>query len=65
MFLKQNYKIYQQILNLILSKLLLEDVLKNILDGTMGFDALVSKKGAEITAEVNLAIQKTSNLTGC
>lgn len=40
----------------------LEDVLKNILDGTMGFDALVSKKGAEITAEVNLAIQKLATL---
>ena len=43
-------------------KISLESVLKNILDGTLGFESVVSKKGAEITAEVNLAIQKLATL---
>lgn len=40
----------------------LQDVLKNILEAAQGFEGLISKKGIEITAEVNLAIQKLETL---
>lgn len=40
----------------------LDAVLKNILDGTLGIDAVLSKKGEEIASEVNSAIQKLATL---
>lgn len=40
----------------------LQNVLKNILEAAQGFEGLISKKGIEITAEVNLAIQKLETL---
>ena len=43
-------------------KISLETVLKSILDNTQGVDSVVSKKGTEIVAEVNLAIQKLEAL---
>lgn len=43
-------------------KVSLETTLKNILDGTLGFESVISQKGADIASEVNNAIQKLATL---